>query len=436
MRLLNKLAILRRYSPKTAHGLTTLYQRASNFWATDLSLLVFCFISTLLILLSTGFDPAHFLLGSFDIAGQHLPFYRFPYRHLPQEYWIDIEGGTLGHSVYGMPFFYWLYTTKLLSLKNYFFLFHLAIMAALPYFTFKILAYILPRQRTIFTPYQYSSNVASGSPWPPWATFFIIFSLAATPAMGSKIIAGHDNIILGTIFFFLILSLILAAWEKRFTITHLVFSLIILLQIFPYYNYHMLHTAIFYGWPFAVILLGLYPRQNQIIHPRGPHCSKFTPNLALINLWNTYRVPLLLVFGAFAICFYQFYGMYVAFTGFEHRYETVDGAEHVSSLGRIVNERIGYDGVRQTAVEILEMPVITVRIDGVRFDLVRPVCPIDRAFFSQRFIYRLAGFACQVVVRDLRNNAMTFLPPSERRYGAHGRKERSQQDRKQMSSHE
>ena len=128
-------------------------------------------------------------------------------------------------------------------------------------------------------------------------------------------------------------------------------------------------------------------------------------------------------------------GVYVAFTGFEHRYNTVDGAEHVAALGRIVNERVGNEGVRKPAVEVLEMPIVTVRIDGVGLDLVRPVRPIDCAFFAQRFVHRLAGFACQVVVRDLRNNTMPLLPPSERRNRPHARQKCDYQNRKNALSH-
>ena len=75
-------------------------------------------------------------------------------------------------------------------------------------------------------------------------------------------------------------------------------------------------------------------------------------------------------------------GVHVALAGFEYRDEAVQGAEEVAALGRIMDQRIGYSRICQPALEVLKMPIVAIRIDGVGFDLIRPVGPIDSTFLT------------------------------------------------------
>lgn len=280
-----------------------------KFGQSDLFLLLLCGVAQMFVLIYTGFNPLTDFLGNEDAIWEHLPYYLHSYHRMLEEYWPHILGGAVGQSIFGMPFLYFLYTGGLLNIGNYFLLLHWLAMSAIPFYAIKIIELLTP-------PY----NMLDLSPSPDAAprlksclidrprnvayTALLSIFFAAMPVMILRINVGHATHVIGFCIFFLLVALFLAAIRQRLSITLFVFSLIMLLQIFPYYDYQQIHHSLVYAWPLMIVLLGFYPR--DLWHLLGPKYGR--------KIWRLNLPNLFLITGAFGVCFYFFYGMYASFT--------------------------------------------------------------------------------------------------------------------------
>ncbi|MBP5297048.1 MAG: hypothetical protein J6Y94_06930 [Bacteriovoracaceae bacterium] len=285
---------------------------ASKFIQQDGGLLLLCILGQIIVLVASGFVPGLFFLGEGDGPLEHYPMYLHHYHYLPYEYTNAIQGGALYLSVYGMPFLYLLYSAHWVSLENYFLLLHFIFLIALPFYSLKIM-------RLTFLP-----KLA-------WAeNFLLIIFFCSMPAMAIRLISSHSNLVYGSCFFFMTVSFMLAARQKQISLTLILFSILILLQTFPYFCYQMIHHGIFYAWPLMLALLGL----------AMPFAKKQSGSTTLLrqvgcyvkSVWINHRIFLLLALGCFGLCFYFFYGMYYVAQSNDLTFHLTDNALTFSFL--------------------------------------------------------------------------------------------------------
>ncbi len=276
-----------------------------SFLQSDAGLLSLCMIGQMIVLLASGFVPGLLFLGEGDGPLQHYPMYLHHFNHLPLEYTTAIQGGALYLSAYGMPLLYFLYSWDGVSLENYFFLLHFIFLIALPFYGLKIM-------QLSFLP-----KIALAE------KFMLILFFSSMPAMGIRLINSHSNLVYGSCFFFITTTFLLAARKHQISLTLLLFSTLILLQIFPYFTYQMVHHGIFYAWPLLLVLWGLQtkdalPQNLNIPSSKTKYLSKHRHLFArwpiilklLKTIWMNHRIFILLTSGCFLLCFYFFYGMY------------------------------------------------------------------------------------------------------------------------------
>ena len=67
------------------------------------------------------------------------------------------------------------------------------------------------------------------------------------------------------------------------------------------------------------------------------------------------------------------------FLGDHLQLQRIQHPKQTAAFCRIVCQRVGYDGIAQTAFEILKMPTVldTLRIDIITLDLIRPIGIVD-----------------------------------------------------------
>jgi hypothetical protein len=97
----------------------------------------------------------------------------------------------------------------------------------------------------------------------------------------------------------------------------------------------------------------------------------------------------------------------------QQSHQTIHGTEKVAAHLGIVGEGGDEDGVGKAGVEVLEMPVVALGIDGVALDFIGPVGIVDYAVGTQHFVYMASGSGGEIVVGHLGHNTMAYLTPGK-----------------------
>ena len=99
----------------------------------------------------------------------------------------------------------------------------------------------------------------------------------------------------------------------------------------------------------------------------------------------------------------------------QYIFQRIQRAEHISVFCRIVNQRIGYLLKTHSCRKILVVPILTIGINGVTLNLICPIGPVDHSLLTKRFVHSSLGLTIEVIIRNLCNDAMSFLAPTKRR---------------------